>query len=72
MNYYRIRKDLETCMRSLQTRFNDGFIVYGELISWRDYAKTTPINVINYVDQKESLKYYAYEIQLYGGEFVPF
>lgn len=72
MNYYRIRKDLETCMRSLQARFNDGFIVYGELMGWKDDAKTTPINVINYVDQKESLKYYAYEIQLYGGEFVPF
>ncbi|QBQ01673.1 he65 [Hyphantria cunea granulovirus] len=74
MGFYRIREQLEQCTRALQTLMipSTSFVVYGELVGWKDEAKTLPINVINYSAQPESLKFYAYEIQLSGGMFISF
>jgi hypothetical protein len=75
MKFSRIRAHLEECavrLKSLIVATSDEFVVYGELMGWRDRAKTAPLNVIQYVDQEASLKFYAYDVQLKNGTFVPF
>ena len=73
MNVHRISVHLQTCAQSLKQLMEcDSFVVYGELLGWKSEDKSQPLNVINYTQQKESLKYYAYEIQLDDETFVPF
>lgn len=64
MGYYGIRDHLESCTRRLAQILDcNSFVVYGELVGWRDDERTKPLNDISYVDQKEKLKYYAFEIK---------
>ncbi|AFY62856.1 HE65 [Philosamia cynthia ricini nucleopolyhedrovirus virus] len=74
MNVHRISAQLEAYALKLKPLMapDESFVVYGELLGWRDEARTKPINEIAYTQQKESLKYYAYEIQSGDGAFVPF
>nr|AYW35398.1 he65-like protein [Antheraea proylei nucleopolyhedrovirus] len=74
MNVHRISAQLEAYALKLKPLMapDESFVVYGELLGWRDEARTKPINKIAYTQQKESLKYYAYEIQFGNGAFVPF
>nr|ALR69866.1 he65 [Anticarsia gemmatalis multiple nucleopolyhedrovirus]ALR70808.1 he65 [Anticarsia gemmatalis multiple nucleopolyhedrovirus]ALR71281.1 he65 [Anticarsia gemmatalis multiple nucleopolyhedrovirus]ALR71439.1 he65 [Anticarsia gemmatalis multiple nucleopolyhedrovirus]ALR72065.1 he65 [Anticarsia gemmatalis multiple nucleopolyhedrovirus] len=73
MNVHRISAHLQTCALSLKQLMEcDSFVVFGELLGWKTEAKNQPLNVIKYTQQKESLKYYAYEIQLNDDAFVPF
>ncbi|AKR14131.1 RNA ligase [Dasychira pudibunda nucleopolyhedrovirus] len=73
LNVHRISARLKDCAFKLMTLMGaDSFVVYGELLGWKNDAKIKPINEIEYSDQRESLKYYAYEIQFAGGAFVPF
>ncbi|ACH69413.1 HE65 [Pseudalatia unipuncta granulovirus] len=69
MGFYRIRARLEACARRLQTVTGyESFVVYGELVGWRDDKRQKPINDIHYRDQEEPIKFYAYEILRYDGE----
>ncbi|ABY47753.1 HE65 [Helicoverpa armigera granulovirus] len=68
MGFYRIKTRLEACARRFQTVTGYGsFVVYGELVGWRDDERKIPINDIHYRDQAEPLKFYAYEIVRYDG-----
>ncbi|WBB27269.1 HE-65 [Mythimna sequax nucleopolyhedrovirus] len=63
MGYHAIRTQLEACARRLAVILkSNSFVVYGELVGWRDDERTKPLNDISYVGQREKLKYYAYEI----------
>lgn len=69
MGFYRIKPRLEACARRLQTVTGyDSFVVYGELVGWRDDKRQKPLNDIHYRDQEEPIKFYAYEILRYDGE----
>jgi hypothetical protein len=63
MGYHSIRDQLESCTRRLADILGcNSFVVYGELVGWRDDERTKPLNDISYVAQKEKLKFYAYDI----------
>ncbi|AAR28832.1 he65 [Leucania separata nucleopolyhedrovirus] len=64
MGYHRIRSQLVSCARRLQrvTGYN-AFVVYGELVGWRDDDRIEPINAIHYSAQREPIKFYAYDIK---------
>ncbi|AXU41499.1 HE65 [Alphabaculovirus altermyunipunctae] len=66
MNFYRIRSQLEASARRLQkvTGYNS-FVVYGELVGWKDDDRQIPINQIHYSAQKEPIEFYAYDIKRY-------
>lgn len=67
--YHRIKNNLTNCANKLKNILNltKGFIIYGELLGWKDDRKT-PINKIIYRQLEVDIAFYAYDIQMCDGK----